>query len=48
VPETTSFLIMGLGATVVIMGAYLASLLLRHQNLSKDEDLIRQLREDEA
>jgi len=46
-PETLNFLLLGVGATAVMMVGYIASLLLRHRNLQKDMELIEQLRQED-
>ena len=46
-PETLNFLYLGLGVTAVLFFGYIGSLFVRHRNLQKDAELIRQLAEDE-
>jgi hypothetical protein len=46
-PDTVAYLVLGLSAVAVIMGAFLVSLAVRYRNLRKDADLIEQLERDE-
>jgi hypothetical protein len=46
-PDTGAYLILGLAAAALIMGAFVASLFVRQRNLSRDLDLIRKLSEEE-
>ena len=46
-PDTTSFLMLGLAVTAIIMGAYIISLVVRQRNLDRDIELIQQLRDEE-
>lgn len=45
-PDTGAYLLLGLIAMFVLLGGYVASIIVRHRNLDRDLDLIRQLRED--
>jgi hypothetical protein len=44
-PDTGAYLILGLIATIVIIGVFIGSMVLRHRNLDRDLELIEQLRE---
>lgn len=46
-PETGAYLILGLVATTVIIGAFIASMIVRHRNLDRDLALIEQLRDND-
>lgn len=46
-PETGAYLILGLIATAVILGSFIASMIVRHRNLDRDLELIEQLRESD-
>lgn len=46
-PDTGAYLLLGLAVVFTILGGYIASLIVRHRNLDRDLDLIRQLAEDE-
>jgi len=47
VPQTMSFLLLGLGAVAVFTLGYIATIVARYRNLRADERLIRELAEDE-
>jgi hypothetical protein len=46
-PDTGSYLLLGLAVTTVILGFYTLSLWLRQRNLDRDLELIRKLAEDD-
>lgn len=48
IPETTNYLMLGLGSIFVLVIGYIASLIVRYQNLQKDRELIERLAEDDA
>ncbi len=45
-PDTTVYLLLGLGMTGFIMAVYLGSLVTRWRNVQKDLQLIENLREE--
>jgi hypothetical protein len=45
-PDTGAYLILGLAATALIMGALIASFVVRHRNLTRDIELLRKLADD--
>jgi hypothetical protein len=47
-PDTAAYLYLGLAALAIIMGAFLASMVVRYRNLQKDLQLIDQLKEDKS
>lgn len=47
IPQTTDFLILGLGVSFVLFAGYLASMVIRVRNLQKDVELIEKLSRDE-
>jgi hypothetical protein len=46
-PETGSYLILGLAMTFLIIAFFIASMVIRYRNLQKDIHLLEQLAEDE-
>jgi uncharacterized membrane protein YciS (DUF1049 family) len=47
-PDNLSYLILGLVVTAVIMGAFIATLIIRHRNLEQDLKLIEQLSQEDS
>jgi ABC-type polysaccharide/polyol phosphate export permease len=45
-PDTLSYLYLGLVVLVVIMGCFLASLVVRYRNVQKDLELVEKLSEN--
>ena len=48
IPETTSYMMLGLGTVFVFVVGYVGSLVLRYRNLQKDRELIEHLAQDDA
>lgn len=47
-PDTTNFLILGLGAVFVFVIGYIGTLFVRQRNLQKDRELIEQLEQEDS
>jgi len=45
-PDTMSYLILGLAAVTVIVGALVASMLLRYRSLRRDIETLREIQPD--
>jgi ABC-type polysaccharide/polyol phosphate export permease len=45
-PETTPYLILGLVAVTIIMGAFIASLVTRYRSLEKDVETLERLKDE--
>ena len=43
IPDTMSYLLLGLGAVAVIMGGLVASIVVRYANLRRDIEILREL-----
>lgn len=46
-PDTGAYLLLGLAVTAILLGFFVVSLYVRHRNLSRDMELIRQLAADD-
>ena len=46
-PDTGAYLLLGLFATALILGTFILSMVMRHRSLARDEELIRQLAQDD-
>lgn len=46
-PDTGSYLLLGLAVSAIILGVYTVSLWMRQRNLDRDLELLRKLAEDE-
>jgi hypothetical protein len=47
-PETGEYLILGLAAIAILLSLFVASMVARYRNLTKDIDLIQRLQEEES
>jgi hypothetical protein len=47
IPDTMSYLILALAAVAIIMGALVASIVVRYANLRRDIETLRQLNPDD-
>jgi general stress protein CsbA len=47
-PDTGTYLILGLAATALIIGFLVISMVVRQRNLDRDLELIRELKEDDS
>jgi hypothetical protein len=46
-PDTTSYLLLGLTAAVVLYGGFILSMVIRRRSLEKDLDTLRQLEDEQ-
>ena len=46
-PDTTVFMVLGYAIILLVIGGYLASLVIRHRNLQKDLEVLQEIQESE-